>query len=68
MGGSPQTSVLELLFYFIRARVNQSEGWERISAPPGHVISQGSARGARVVMVGSVVVVAGATHQKVAVC
>ena len=27
----------------------QSEGWERISAPPGHVISQGSAPGARVV-------------------
>ena len=28
---------------------HQSEGWERISAPPGHVISQGSAPGARVV-------------------
>ena len=27
----------------------RSEGWERISAPPGHVISQGSAPGARVV-------------------
>ena len=27
----------------------QSEGWEWISAPPGHVISQGSAPGARVV-------------------
>ena len=29
--------------------VNQSEGWERISAPPGHVISQGLAPRARVV-------------------
>ena len=28
---------------------HQSEGWERISAPPGHVISQGLAPGARVV-------------------
>ncbi len=28
---------------------NQSEGWERISAPPGHGISQGLAPGARVV-------------------
>ena len=28
---------------------SQSEGWERISAPPGHVISQGLAPGARVV-------------------
>ena len=28
---------------------DQSEGWERISAPPGHVISQGLAPGARVV-------------------
>ncbi len=28
---------------------NRSEGWERISTPPGHVISQGSAPGARVV-------------------
>ena len=27
----------------------QSEGWEQTSAPPGHVISQGLAPGARVV-------------------
>ena len=33
----------------IRGFYYQSEGWERISAPPGHVISQGLAPGARVV-------------------
>ena len=34
---------------FSYTRPCRSEGWERISSPPGHVISQGLAPGARVV-------------------